>query len=118
VITEQAERHQAAARKSWRRKQAVTKGRNPALADSAPRPAARITISKVPLPRISSPGCAGKTDLFFSRDREDIDAARFICRSCPGRTECLASAMARGEESGVWGGADLSTEPVRRDAAA
>jgi WhiB family redox-sensing transcriptional regulator len=32
------------------------------------------------------------------------DAAKDVCSRCPVRAECLAFALANGEEFGVWGG--------------
>ncbi len=54
--------------------------------------------------------------LFYSEDRgakgrADAAAARAICAGCPVRLECLAFALANGEEFGIWGGA---TERERR----
>jgi WhiB family redox-sensing transcriptional regulator len=34
------------------------------------------------------------------------DAAKDVCSRCPVRAECLAFALANGEEFGVWGGMD------------
>ena len=53
--------------------------------------------------------CFGKGGLFFP-EKETIAstrAARYICQhECPSvtRTECLAGALERKEEFGVWGG--------------
>lgn len=41
-----------------------------------------------------------------SRKRAQEAKAKGICRTCPVRERCLAEAMARGEQYGVWGGLD------------
>lgn len=38
------------------------------------------------------------------KDTPAIDAAKAFCKPCPVRTECLAEAVARGEQWGIWGG--------------
>ncbi|PZF83088.1 WhiB family transcriptional regulator [Jiangella anatolica] len=47
-----------------------------------------------------------------SRKRAQETRAKRICRTCPVRERCLAEAMARDEQAGVWGG--LDTEERRR----
>jgi len=44
--------------------------------------------------------------LFFPEDGQEewVAAARSVCGSCPVRGECLADALARDEQWGVWGG--------------
>jgi WhiB family redox-sensing transcriptional regulator len=42
--------------------------------------------------------------LFFSDDATDLAAAQRICGDCPVRIDCLAGALQRREEWGVWGG--------------
>jgi hypothetical protein len=42
--------------------------------------------------------------LFFSDEVLDIARAKAICAKCSVATECLASALERGEMWGVWGG--------------
>lgn len=49
-------------------------------------------------------GAASLVPLFFSDDVDDIARARAFCRGCAVRTACLASAIARREPCGVWGG--------------
>jgi len=49
-------------------------------------------------------GAASLTDLFFSADLGDVARAKSYCAECPVRAECLASALARHEPWGVWGG--------------
>lgn len=43
-------------------------------------------------------------ELFFSEQPTDLAAAQRICSSCPVRVGCLAGALERREEWGVWGG--------------
>mgnify|MGYP000066526316 CR=1 FL=1 len=52
--------------------------------------------------------CAGHTALWFSRDRDEIRAAKAICRTRPHRYPCLAGAIERDEPCGVWGGEDFN----------
>jgi len=53
--------------------------------------------------------CGGEdTDLFFSESRTDRKRAMEICQGCPVRTDCLNSALARGEKNGIWGGLGLT----------
>lgn len=51
-------------------------------------------------------------DIFFSTDREGIEAAKNICRTCPLVVRCAQRALATGEEHGVWGA--LSSEDRRK----
>ncbi len=48
----------------------------------------------------------GKYDpeLFFGTTTADERRAKAICRICPVRTECLASALSDRTDFGVWGG--------------
>lgn len=52
--------------------------------------------------------CSGLDDAeavdFFSTDPVDVAAARNICARCPVQLRCLAGALARDEQWGVWGG--------------
>lgn len=41
-----------------------------------------------------------------------IEAAKALCRQCPVASDCLADALDRTEEFGIWGGLD---EYERRD---
>lgn len=43
-------------------------------------------------------------ELWFSDDRADVARAKALCRDCVARLECLAGALLRQEEVGVWGG--------------
>jgi len=42
---------------------------------------------------------------------DQVERAKAICRSCPVIAECLAAALAGGEDAGIWGGL---TEDERR----
>ena len=52
--------------------------------------------------------CAGggteTARLFFSDEISEIADAKRICSTCPVIVECLDTALARGEQWGVWGG--------------
>ncbi len=71
--------------------------------------------------------CDGETELFFLADADPfevppgsvIDALADVtelCSWCPQRVQCAATAIARNERAGVWGG--LRTEERDRVAAA
>ena len=51
-----------------------------------------------------SDGQGTLSHLFFSEDDTEIAAAQRICRSCPRQRVCLATALLRREQIGVWGG--------------
>lgn len=53
-------------------------------------------------------GASSLVVLFFSEDLDDIARAKAFCRGCPVRSACLASALAREEPCGVWGGEVIS----------
>jgi Transcription factor WhiB len=54
---------------------------------------------------VSGPACAGTdTDTWFSTRVEDVAACQRICAGCPLRERCLAGAIARDEQWGIWGG--------------
>lgn len=43
-------------------------------------------------------------ELFFSEEPEEQERAKAICAGCPRRAECLATAMLREDDWGIWGG--------------
>ena len=43
-------------------------------------------------------------DLWFAEDPADLEQAKSLCLDCPARAACLAGALSRREEWGVWGG--------------
>ena len=43
-------------------------------------------------------------ELYFAESPSDVELAKALCRDCPVRIECLASALERREPWGVWGG--------------
>jgi WhiB family redox-sensing transcriptional regulator len=43
-------------------------------------------------------------DLWFAEAPAELELAKSLCGECPVRVECLASALARQEPWGVWGG--------------
>ncbi|WP_424184501.1 WhiB family transcriptional regulator [Actinokineospora sp. G85] len=43
-------------------------------------------------------------DLWFADAPTDLERAKDLCGDCPVRAACLASALARHEPWGVWGG--------------
>lgn len=43
-------------------------------------------------------------ELFFAETPADVEFAKALCRDCPVRMQCLASALERREPWGVWGG--------------
>lgn len=43
-------------------------------------------------------------DLWFAESPDDVERAKALCRTCPARGACLASALRRREPWGVWGG--------------
>ena len=56
---------------------------------------------------LSSAACTNADpDLFFPEDGDELSArrAKRICGACPVRAACLAGALARGEEYGIFGG--------------
>src|SRR3954451_10584140 len=42
--------------------------------------------------------------IFFSDDPAQLEIAKDVCRRCPAQQACLANALARREDAGVWGG--------------
>lgn len=45
-------------------------------------------------------------ELFFvdTKHADDVNAAKAICWNCPVRGDCLAWAVATGQDHGIWGG--------------
>jgi WhiB family redox-sensing transcriptional regulator len=57
------------------------------------------TVDESELPcRVNDP------ELYFAESPSDVELAKALCRGCPVRVECLASALERREPWGVWGG--------------
>lgn len=57
------------------------------------------TVDESELPcRVNDP------ELYFAESPSDVELAKALCRGCPVRAECLASALERREPWGVWGG--------------
>ncbi|QDP95082.1 WhiB family transcriptional regulator [Microlunatus elymi] len=51
------------------------------------------------------PSCARTTpDVWFSTSAPDVRLCARICAGCPLRSACLAGALVRDEEAGIWGG--------------
>jgi WhiB family transcriptional regulator, redox-sensing transcriptional regulator len=48
--------------------------------------------------------CLTAPQLFFAEHPREIEQAKALCRDCPARAACLASALKRREPWGVWGG--------------
>ena len=48
--------------------------------------------------------CQKHPELFFAEQPSHLARARLLCQACPLREGCLAGALERGEEYGVWGG--------------
>ncbi|WP_246477637.1 WhiB family transcriptional regulator [Actinokineospora xionganensis] len=47
---------------------------------------------------------ADNPDLWFGDTPNELERAKLLCGDCPVRAACLASALARHEPWGVWGG--------------
>ncbi len=43
-------------------------------------------------------------DLWFADRPADMERAKALCQDCPAMRACLAGALSRGEQWGVWGG--------------
>jgi len=63
--------------------------------------------------------CAGKTHLFYAEHEPGLNArtrrawitqAKQICSSCPLKAACYATAAARDEPDGIWGGVAFPDE--------
>jgi WhiB family redox-sensing transcriptional regulator len=57
-------------------------------------------------------------EIFFPASGECSGPARRVCGACPVRVDCLAGALARREQYGVWGGLTASELRVARRRAA
>lgn len=112
-----ADLKRATDRKAARKRKALAEGRNPALVTADLQPPVRIMFPKARVPSIPRNLCEGQAQLFFSDRPDDIAAAVLLCQGCPGRPECLAGAIARGEMYGVWGAVDFdrSHRQARRE---
>jgi WhiB family transcriptional regulator, redox-sensing transcriptional regulator len=56
-------------------------------------------------------------DLWFAETPAGVEEAKRLCRECPIRLSCLATALRRVEAWGVWGGelvADGQIRPYKR----
>ena len=54
-------------------------------------------------------------ELWFPEKGGPVNAAKRICQRCPVRSQCLAAALARCEQHGIWGGLTYR-ERLNRDA--
>lgn len=54
--------------------------------------------------RTNLPCQVGDPDLWFGETPAELEQAKRLCADCPIRSDCLASALSRGEPWGVWGG--------------
>lgn len=53
---------------------------------------------------VAGAACRNSSLDFFSDDKTDVFMAKLICSDCPVQNVCLAEAMKRKEQYGVWGG--------------
>jgi WhiB family transcriptional regulator, redox-sensing transcriptional regulator len=76
--------------------------------------AARLLGQAIPATAADTPGtwiehatCASTDpEIFFPAKGDPGTQARQVCGRCPVSDDCLAYALASGEESGIWGGLD------------
>lgn len=63
--------------------------------------------------------CRGQgVDVFFVNRGQSIEPARTLCRRCPVRTDCQATAVADTSLQGIWGGlTNAERRTVRKGAA-
>lgn len=55
-------------------------------------------------------------EVFFPEQGGSTRAAKAVCAACPVRDECLAYALERREQHGVWGGTtELERRRLRRE---
>jgi WhiB family redox-sensing transcriptional regulator len=57
-------------------------------------------------------GAGSLVALFFSEQLDDIARAKAFCGNCPVKEACLATALARREPWGVWGGQLLANGKI------
>jgi WhiB family redox-sensing transcriptional regulator len=62
------------------------------------------TIEDAVIAGLELPCFAADAELFFAESPADVEAAKRVCAPCPIRDLCLATALARREPWGVWGG--------------
>lgn len=71
---------------------------------------AKSTPAPIAAPAKPRPACAEEdSELFFPIGNTgpallQIEEAKAVCRRCPLMVTCIAGALERGEEFGVWGG--------------
>ncbi|QDP95829.1 WhiB family transcriptional regulator [Microlunatus elymi] len=71
---------------------------------SASRPAWAVASDRDEIADLV-PSCSRTDpDVWFSRERQDVRTCARICAGCPLRAACLAGALVRDEEAGIWGG--------------
>lgn len=74
----------------------------PAMPLDGMNAAGMVTLARVP--RRSDLPCTKDPELFFAESPSDVEDAKALCRDCPARIACFASAVERREPWGVWGG--------------
>lgn len=59
---------------------------------------------------MSAAACLGSTSVMYPEqyDTEGEQAAKALCAGCPMAADCLAGALARNEQFGIWGGLTLA----------
>lgn len=57
-----------------------------------------------PSAQITLPCRVHDPDLWFAEVPAELERAKQLCRGCPIKVDCLASALSRQEPWGVWGG--------------
>lgn len=53
---------------------------------------------------VAVPCAEADPELFFAEAPEELERAKEVCAGCPVAAGCLAGALARHEQYGVWGG--------------
>jgi WhiB family redox-sensing transcriptional regulator len=69
-------------------------------------------VARIEQERLALPCWDADPDLFFAESPADVETAKAICRDCPVRLACLATALDRNEPWGVWGGELVVTGTV------